>query len=188
MTRRAHILPVAAALAMVSGPVLAQSVEAPARPLAFNGLAAPGCIMQAPSSPSSSNASVTSVAPGAADILFGQLVGEDGVPVGATVVLTVPAACNQAHVLTLASTSGGLANLDGTPVGGPFRALLPYVATVTWGVESETYDSANPPLTIPHGDAAVGSITVIIEIPAGGAPLVAGAYSDQLVLELAAAG
>ncbi len=188
MTRQLHITAAAAALVLAAAPVHAQTVNTTTQQLAFNGVAAPGCIMLAASSPDSDNASLTSSTPGAADILIDQLVGADGVPVGATVVLTLPAACNQAHVLTMGSQNGGLVNPDGASVASPFRALLPYAATVAWASGSETYDSANPAVTISQGDAAVGSITVTIEIPAGGAPLVAGAYSDQLVLELAAAG
>lgn len=187
MTIRFNSLAIGAILALAAGAAQAQSVT-PAQQLAFNGVALPGCVMQTPSAPTSDNASVTSSAPGAADIIISQLVGEDGVPVGATVILTLPASCNQAHSLTLGSQNGGLINVDGTPVGGPFRAILPYVVAIGWGASSETYGSGDPEVTISSGDAATGSVTVTIEIPAGGAPLVAGAYSDQLVLELAAAG
>jgi len=186
MMTRTPLLAAAAALMLTAG--AAQAQTPPTEQLAFNGVAPPGCIMQSATSPSSDNASVSSPSPGAADILIGRLVGEDGVPVGATVILTLPAACNQAHRLSLGSLNGGLVNIDGTPVGGPFRALLPYTVGVSWGGASETYDSATPGVTLSSGDAATGSVTVTIEIPAGGAPLVAGAYSDQLVLELAAAG
>lgn len=187
MTRHTHIM-VGAALLALAAAGSAQAQTIPNRQIAFNGEAAPGCIMQSPTSPSADNASVTSPSPGAADIVIGRLVGDDGVSVGATVILTLPAACNQAHRLSLASLNGGLANVDGTPVGGPFRSLLPYTVAVNWGSGAQTYDSGTPGVTLSSGDAAAGSVTVIIEIPAGGAPLVAGAYSDQLVLELAAAG
>ena len=84
--------------------------------------------------------------------------------------------------------NGGLINVDGTPAGGPFRSVLPYAVAISWGSGSDTYQSGDPATTISNGDAATGTVTVTIEIPAGGAPLVAGSYSDQLILELAAAG
>lgn len=187
MTRLSSILTATALLALTAGAAQAQST-APARQLAFNGEAAAGCLMQTPQAPTSDNASVTSSGPGSADIVIGQLVGDDGISVGATVILTLPAACNQAHILRLVSVNGGLINVDGTPAGGPFRSVLPYAVAISWGSGSDTYQSGDPATTISNGDAATGTVTVTIEIPAGGAPLVAGSYSDQLILELAAAG
>lgn len=187
MTRVSHILTATALLALMAGSVQAQSVPVNQQ-LAFNGEAPVGCLMLTPQSPSSDNASVTSAAPGAADIVIGQLVGDDGVSVGATIILTVPAACNQAHTVSLDSVNGGLLNVDGTPASGSFRSVLPYSVAVSWGSGSETYESGDPAVTISNGEATTGSVTVTIQIPAGGAPLVAGSYSDQLILELAAAG
>lgn len=187
MTGRSPLLAATALLVLAAGSAQAQTVTTP-RQLAFNGDAPAGCLMQAPLSPSSDNASVTASAPGSADIVIGQLVGDDGVSVGTTVVLSVPAACNQAHTVSLSSVNGGLINADGTPASGPFRAILPYAVAISWGSGSETYESGDPAATIAYGDAATGSVTVTIQIPEGGAPLVAGSYSDQLILELAAAG
>jgi len=185
MTRLAHILAAASLLALTAGAVQAQTAP---QQMTFQGQAPAGCLMQAPLSPSADNASVTASAPGSADIVITQLVGDDGVSEGATVILNVPAACNQAHTVSLISSNGGLLNAEGAPAGGPFRALLPYSVVLSWGSGSETYQSGDPAATISSGDAATGSVTVTIEIPAGGAPLVAGSYSDQLILELAAAG
>ena len=185
MTRLAHILAATSLLALAAGAAQAQTAP---QQLTFQGDAPAGCLMQAPLSPSSDNASVTSAAPGSADIVIGQLVGDDAVSVGATVVLSVPAACNQAHTVSLVSVNGGLANADGTAASAPFRSILPYSVAVSWGSDAETYQRGDPATTISYGDAATGSVTVTIEIPAGGAPLVAGSYSDQLILELAAAG
>jgi hypothetical protein len=172
-----------------TAPAQAQALSStPVQQLSFTGEAPAGCMMLTPQSPSSANASMTSSAPGSADIVIAQLVGEDGVSVGATVILTLPAACNQAHVLRLDSVNGGLINVEGTLASGPFRTVLPYAVAISWGSGSETYQSGDAATTLSNGDAATGSVTVTIEIPAGGAPLVAGSYSDQLILELAAAG
>ncbi len=137
MMNRLHILAATAVLILAAGSARAQSVGPASQQFSFNGVAVPGCVMQPASSPSSNNASVTSSAPGAADIVIGQLVGDDAVSVGATVILTLPAACNQAHTISLGSINGGLINLDGTPTGGPFRDVLPYTVAINWGVGSQ---------------------------------------------------
>ncbi len=188
MTRRLDISLIALGAVGLAGGAAAQTVSPAAQQLSFTGDAPPGCLMQTPSSPTSDNASVTAASPGSADIVIGQLVGEDAVPVGATVILSLPAACNQAHTLSLASLNGGLANEDGAPGAGGFRSLVPYSVALNWGGAGQTYESGDPALEVPLGDAASGAVTVTIQIPAGGQPLTAGTYSDQLVLELAAAG
>ena len=188
MTRAPGILVLVAGAAGLAATAQAQTISPATQQMSFTGEAPPGCLMEAPTSPTSDNASVTAASPGSADIVIGQLVGDDAVPVGATVILSLPAACNQAHTLSLASQNGGLANDDSSTAAGGFRSLVPYSVALDWAGGAQTYQSGDPALEVPLGDAAAGAVTVTIAIPAGGQPLTAGTYSDQLVLELAAAG
>ena len=157
--------------------------------MVYSGQVLPGCIMAAPTVPSAQNATATSLSAGSADINVTQLVGDDGVPIGAQLVLSLDSACNQAHVLSIASQNGALINdvSTGDP-GTSFRNTLPYAVSLSWSGQTQTLDSSDGSLSLPVGVAARGSVTVIIQIPAGGAPMVAGSYSDQLVLELGIAG
>ena len=154
----------------------------------FRGQVDPACLLSIPSSPTSENAQLGAAGPGSADISIGQLAGDDGASLGATIVLVLPAVCNQAHTLNLASLNGGLLGDGPAPTGGPFRSNLPYSVTVAWAGGEQSFLTEDDALSFAVGDAAVGSVTVTIQIPPGGAPLAAGAYSDELILELGAAG
>jgi hypothetical protein len=154
----------------------------------FRGAAPAGCRMSAPTAPTLQNAQVGALAPGSAEIAIDQMVGNDAVPLGATVVLVVPAVCNQAHTLTLSSLNRGMLSDSGQPAGGPFRSLLAYSVTVDWAGRQQVLETSDQDLTLNRGDAAVGFVTVTIRIPDGGAPLTAGAYTDEIVLELGATG
>lgn len=170
-------------------PVKAQAADAPAAiQAAFRGAALPGCRMSTPAADAIQNAILSNAAPGSADVGISRLVGDDGAVLGATVALKIPVICNQAHTLVLSSLRGGLRVGQPGPDGGAFRSVVPYDVRVEWGGASGDFNSAGGDAILPVGGAAQGSLSVIIEIPAGGAPLVAGAYSDELVLELSAAG
>ena len=174
---------------LTAGAANAQDAEGGAAAQAmFRGVAPGACQMSSGAAPLLENAAVTAMTPGAADLAINQLVDGDSVPLGATVVLTLPAICNQAHTVSLSSLNGGLRS-DGPIVSsGPFRSTLPYTVTVAWAGGARTFQTNNDQISINVPDAAVGSVTVTIVIPAGGDPLAAGAYTDELVLELGAAG
>lgn len=158
------------------------------RPLGFSGEVAAGCLLSTPTAPELNNATAVSLAPGSADIVVTQLVGEDGVPIGAVVILALPSICNQAHTLRLNSLGGGLVNPEADGDAAPFRGALPYGVQINWGDVIQTYETGDPALELSVGNAVAGQVTLTIQIPAGGAPLVAGVYSDQLVLELGVTG
>lgn len=186
--KTAFILAGASVLSLAA-PAQAQDSGAPvAVQAAFRGAALPGCRMSTPAADAIQNATLSNAAPGSADVGISRLVGDDGAVLGATVVLKIPVICNQAHTLVLSSLRGGLRAGQPGPDGGAFRSLVPYGIRVEWAGASGDFDSAGGDAVLPVGNAAQGSLNVIIDIPAGGAPLVAGAYSDELVLELSAAG
>lgn len=176
-------------LSLMAVAAQAQVATTPQVQMAFNGQVDAGCVTASPSASAAQNATAKGLVTGSANVMITRLVGEDGVPLGAQIVLTMPSTCNQAHTLNLNSLNGGLSNSSGAGAeGGPFRALLPYTVVVDWAGQSRTFDSSVGSLTQPVSDAATGPVTVTIQIPSGGAPMVAGSYSDQLVLELGVAG
>lgn len=187
--RAFQILSLAAAVAMIGSPAPAQvGPETGSVQATFRGAAPAGCRLSVPTAPTLQNAQVGTMSPGSADIAIQQMVGDDAVPVGATVVLVLPAICNQAHTLTLTSANGGMLGDSVQPAGSPFRSLLTYAVTVDWAGGQQVLQTSDQDLVLDRGDAAAGVVTVTIQIPEGGAPLAAGAYTDELVLELGAAG
>ena len=189
--RKVLIASAGTAAAMLAGAAQAQTQVAPpaTNQITFKGAVQPGCITSVPASNSSQNATVTQQVAGSANVVVTRLVGDDGVPLGAQIVLSLPAACNQAHTLNLSSLNGGLMNANGPAAGSAaFRALLPYTVQVNWAGQTQVLTSSEGAVTQPVSDAATGPVSVTIQIPAGGSPMVAGSYSDQLVLELGVAG
>jgi hypothetical protein len=189
MTFRPLALVTAGLLTVLAGSAMAQSENLSAtNQTTFRGSAPGACQLDVAASPSSANAQISALSPGSADIAISQMVGSDGLPLGATIVLVLPAVCNQAHTLNLSSLNGAL--LGDTPVtgGGAFRSQLPYSVTVSWAGGARSFQTGQSMAPFALGDAAAGPVTVTIQIPSGGAPLAAGAYSDELVLELGIAG
>lgn len=147
-----------------------------------------GCRIGQPATPTATNATVGAVGPGSAEVSITRLVDDQGRSLGATIIVVLPATCNQAHKITLASPNGGLVSDAPAVAAGPFRSSLPYQVTVDWGATPSVWSSTDDPLDLAVGDAASGPVTLTIEIPAGGAPLSAGAYGDQLILEFGVTG
>lgn len=180
---------------LATSPALAQTQAAAQDPIApgtiqatFQGAAAAGCRMDTPLADTVQNAALENATPSSADITITRMVDDDGAVLGSTIILVLPVVCNQAHTLSLSSARGGLSSDIAAPDGGPFRSSVPYAVRLDWAGGSQTFDSDSGDATFPVGDAAQGGLGVTIEIPAGGAPLTAGAYSDELVLQLSAAG
>ena len=175
------------ALLCLAIPAQAQQAPATAQ-AAFRGAALPGCRMSTPAAEAIQNAVLSNAAPGSADVGISQLVGEDGAVFGATVVLSIPVVCNQAHTLVLSSLRGGLRTGQPGAENGVFRSVVPYRIRIEWSGAASDFNSEDGDAVLAVDDAAQGALNVVIDIPAGGAPLVAGAYSDELVLALSAAG
>jgi hypothetical protein len=188
---RAHAAHAAAlALGLLSAGVASAQTAELTTPVqaTFRGSAPAACQISTATAPSSQNVQIGALSPGSAGISISQMVDENAAPLGATVVLVIPAVCNQAHTLNLSSLNGGLLGDGDAAAAGAFRSLLPYSVTVNWAGGEQLLLTPDQDLSVVFGDAAAGVVTVTIQIPQGGAPLVAGAYTDEIVLELGAAG
>ena len=107
------------------------------------------------------------------------------VPVGGELGLSVPIICNGAHVLHVRSSNGRLTLESGAAAGGGFANSLDYGLTASWAGESQSFNTTGASsLEIPVGQASSGDALVTIVVPSGGSPLVAGTYSDLIVVEV----
>ncbi|MDZ4109308.1 MAG: hypothetical protein U1E18_06870, partial [Brevundimonas sp.] len=147
---------------------------------------APGaCLITAGPSASGRNASFTSGATGG-EMRILQLVDPLTAEVLPTEIrLALPVICNAGHSVVVRTTRGGLTR-DGAaaPAAPGFRNQVPYQLAVDWAGATSNQTSASPGVVIDQPGAAAGDLQLNITIPEGGAPLVAGAYSDQVVIEL----
>lgn len=134
------------------------------------------------------NANFVNVGTGASQVQIATLASaEDAVLNPASISLDFNATCNYAHTITLQSQKGGLKNEDPNATDGTgFRLLAGYAATLIWGGISQNLNmsgTAGVNTVLNQGGATHGILSLLIQIPGGGDPLVSGAYSDLLVLE-----
>lgn len=103
----------------------------------------------------------------------------------ADISLALPVICNAGHSVVVRATRGGLTREGAAAPSAPgFRNQVPYDLAVSWAGATSSQTSASPGVVIDQPGAAAGTLQLDITIPEGGAPLVAGTYSDQVVIEL----
>ena len=150
--------------------------------LVITGQAPQACVIAGSVQSSETNA-VVNAGPTAAQVVVGQLVDANSVPMAATANLQLPVICNTANVLSI-STANGALTLQGTaPPATGFRSQLPYTVSANWAGQAQIVNSGEP-LQIASANAATGTVSIDIAIPAGGEPLLAGTYSDSIVVQL----
>lgn len=155
--------------------------------LDLSGESPPACVLSAPVVTSLDNATFQPADQQAATILVTRLADPlTAVPVAATVNLAFPVVCNGAHEVAIRTANGGLAHVPRVGNPGPgFRDFLTYRLTGTWANRTVAGGTDQPtPVDIRTDDGAAGQFSLVVEIPGGGDPLVAGPYSDSLVIEL----
>jgi hypothetical protein len=102
--------------------------------------------------------------------------------------LMVPIVCNGPHRVTLRSGNGGMRR-EGPPVNGSgFASLLPYSMSILWGSDQSAFSTGNGgALVLEAPEARAGQLSLQIAVARGDQPLVAGTYTDQVILEFQAA-
>jgi hypothetical protein len=144
-----------------------------------------GCSIAPPRQQAVANASISGGGT-SAEIMIQQFVDPlTAVPQAASVSMAFPVLCNTAHTVTL-TTRGGLEVQAGLPPAGPgFRSHVDYQLSLNWaGQQVSQATNSGPSLQISSPNAASGDLFVNLQIAGGGLPLVAGTYSDSLVLNV----
>lgn len=158
--------------------------------LDIEGVANPACVIRGPSSAVGNNMRFDPAGPTAGQVGITNFVDNNAVSRGGTINIALPVICNSAHRVIVRSANGGLRR-QGAAVavqGNQFVQFFPYQVTTQWGGQNGqlTTDQGGT-LTIDTGEARAGQLGLSINVAAGGRPLVAGTYSDQIVVELQAA-
>jgi hypothetical protein len=179
----------ALALALPSA-AMAQIDNIPEQRLEVLGEALPACVIRTPSATSGNNATFTPVSGTTGEIQIVEFVNPSNAqPRAASINVALPVICNSPHQLVLRSTNGGLRR-EGSGGGnqGPFAEFKPYTIAADWAGNSLNVASdAGGAVTISSPFARAGDVSVSIDVEGGGAPLVAGTYSDEIVVEFTAA-
>ena len=179
-------------LALIAAPsaALAQTTDIGRGRLDMVGTAPSACVISAPTNVAGNNATFVLSSAQSGQITITQLVDQTTAqPTAATINLSLPIICNSAHTLTVTTSNGGLARVGGAGRNAVetngFREFLPYSVQAVWAGQSVNGDSTKtPPVNIVVPDGAAGQLSLTVAVPSGGDPLVAGTYSDSLVIQL----
>jgi hypothetical protein len=151
--------------------------------------AASACVIRAPTAGTGVNAVFEPVGNSSGHVRIAELVDPNSaLPRPASMDLVVPVICNGPHRVTLRSGSGGL-RVGGAPANtGGFASILPYSMSLLWGSDrSTTATDAGAPLVLDAAQARAGELSLKIAVASSEKPLVAGTYTDQIILEFQAA-
>lgn len=152
------------------------------------GFAPSACVM-APATldPGSVNAVLQSASASNADVLVSLNTDAQTRALQAVnVALSVPIKCNAAHKLTVHSQHQGMKPQTPVAPAPGFASAINYTLSTRWAGQTASFDTASSQdLTINVPDANTGDANVTLNIAGGGPPLVAGNYSDEIVVEVA---
>lgn len=178
------------AVFLLAGPAAVAAQTAPPPNdgrLELVGTANPACVIRAPSAAIGNNMSFNPVSSMAGEIAIAEFVDADAVPRGGSIEVILPVVCNSAHRVLVRSGNGALRRVGAPVQSGPFAQSVAYQVATIWGGQQGSLATGAGPLIINTPEARAGQLSLAISVPAGGPPLVAGTYSDQIILELQAA-
>ncbi len=186
MRSLAHMLALSG-LAMAN-PAIAQENDTSNRRLEMIGEAPAACVLGQPTAVNAVNASFT---------IGDRTSGTIGIPefidlqtaetLASSIDLEFPVTCNASHSVTLRSTNGGMLR-EGAPSNaarstGGFREFVGYDMQLGWAGKQIDLGSETTSAEIDAGQPAKGELVLRVATPAGSGPLVAGQYSDAIIIE-----
>lgn len=173
---------------LVPAAAAAQTVEPSRGRLEILGTSQPACVLGAASTVAGNNMTFQPLSNVSGAVRITEFADNNAVSRGGSIDVILPLICNAAHRVTVRSGNGGLQRAGAPAPAGPFREFVPYQVSTTWGSQQIGFTTnEGGPLVITSPEARVGQLAVSIRVPAGGPPLVAGIYGDQIVLEVEAA-
>ena len=184
-----RILLAATLLAGVAAPAAAQDAIGPVsdtETIRVLAAAQPACVVGSAAGRGGNNAAFTADGNGGGAVVISQLVDpQTAMPRASHIEIALPAICNSAHRLIIASGSGGLLREGGRATArataNQFGDLLPYAISYDWGTAQATTSSERGFQSIPQG-AAQGELRLQIDTSASSDLLNAGRYTDTIVI------
>jgi hypothetical protein len=130
--------------------------------------------------------------------LSGTMSSSTAIRAAGSITLNATAMCNYGHNVSVRQTGGGLINAsDVAPTQGTFVRKQGYDAVVTWASETISASSSDV-TTAPAAPAAVtsvdqsisgaasGTLSLTLSVAESASPVVAGAYTDSVVVQIGA--
>lgn len=178
-----------ALVTMAAPAAFAQDLTTAREELEIFGRAEPACVTRAPAAVAGINANFDPSADSGGEIRINQLVDQTTAePVPASITLTIPVICNSSHRVTLSSQNGGLLRDAGDPrrrqSNNGFGEFVPYQLNFAWaGQQRDASSEAARSIVLNVRRGAAGEATFRFALPGGGGALLAGRYSDAVVIE-----
>lgn len=184
-----RMLPVliAATLALPASQAQAQEIDRAIQQLEMSGLAPVACVISQPSVGAQTNASFSPTGAASGQVNITEFVNpQDASSRASAIELNLPLVCNASHSVRVTSSNRGLlrAGASGTGPSGGFAQYLPYTVGLDWSGQSINLLTSNSAASINASQPGRGEMIIRIATPAGGGPLVAGQYSDSIVVEV----
>lgn len=184
MTRRSLQI---ALLVMVAAPAHAQLVDTATQRIDVAGRAQPACVIAQPTVGQSVNASYSATGATSGQITIAQLVdSQNATSLESRLQLDLPVTCNSSHKVVVRSANGGLVRTGArgnSDSRSGFAEAMGYNLGVDWNGTSRSLPSAQGLTTIDSAEPAKGDLTLNFSTSAGNGPLVAGQYTDSIVVE-----
>ena len=154
----------------------------------MRGDAPVGCIANAARASNQRNATYQDNGPTGGVVVFPNLVDETTAATReSSIELAVPVICNTSHQITVRSYNGGLVRLGANAArsgSGGFSEVQTYDVGLQWQQQTVRLGGQTPSAVISYNQPAKGDLIVDIAVPRGANPLVAGTYTDAVVVEI----
>lgn len=178
----------AAAISLAAVPAAqAQELEQSDQRLDIFAQALPACVLNSPTGGEGSNAVFTATSATAGQIDIVQLVDPStATSLASSMRVDLPVVCNASHRVLLRSNNGGLLR-TGAGVnqrgGSGFAEFLPYRIALNWAGQTLDRSSDQGDAQIIAGRPATGMVEIRVSTASNQGPLIAGQYSDSIILE-----
>ncbi|MFM5950935.1 MAG: hypothetical protein ACKOPM_17175 [Novosphingobium sp.] len=181
------LLTAALAIAFSATGAMAQDTTHATQRIEFHGDAPAGCVANSARASKQIGTIYQAEGPTSGLVTFPNLVDESTATARASSIeLAVPVVCNTSHYITVRSFNGALVRqgAGGANSAGGFSESLGYNVGLQWQDLTAQLNSSNTNTAIAYGQPAKGDLIVDIAVPRGSQPLVAGTYTDAVVVEI----
>lgn len=173
--------------ALMAAPAAAQTATSTAQQrLELIGTAPAACVINAPRVGNAVNATYTATGNNAGLIDLTQFVDlQTALVRPSSIQLSLPVICNGAHRVAVYSANGGLSRGGGANQGasGPFAQFVSYDLGIDWAGRTLNRVSDQGVADIVSDQPGSGEFVIRVATADRGTPLVAGQYSDSIVIE-----
>ncbi len=171
-----------------AGSAQAQLLDRAEQRLELQGDAPAGCVANAARASNLRNATYQDNGPTGGVVTFPNLVDETTAATReSSIELALPVVCNTSHQITVRSFNGGLVRLGANAArsgSGGFSEMQTYDVGLQWQQRRAQLGGATASAAIAYNQPAKGDLIVDIAVPRGSNPLVAGTYTDAVVVEI----